>query len=255
MQILILEDEPIIAQNLTLQLKEVEPSATIMGPLASIRETLAFIANNHSPDLVLADIQLSDGVSFTALEKLPREIPIIFTTAFDEYALRAFRLNSVDYLLKPISVEDLKRAFEKFHFLQEKYQNTDFTTQLHEMLSGKINPSNYKQRFLVYSGKSVVPVSASDIEYFQKEEIIFLTDIQGHQFVTEFRSLDEIEELINPTIFYRANRQFLLNCKHIARFETDYLGKIHIYLKRKDHPEITISKDKAADFKRWMESN
>lgn len=97
MQILILEDEPIIAQNLTLQLREIEPNATIMGPLASIRETLAFISNNPNPDLVLADIQLSDGVSFTALEKLPREIPIIFTTAFDEYALRAFRLNSVDY--------------------------------------------------------------------------------------------------------------------------------------------------------------
>ncbi len=255
MNILILEDEPLIAKNLLIQIHYLEPQSNIIGPFASVRETIDYINSNPAPDLVLADIQLSDGVSFTALDKLPRHIPIIFTTAFDEYALRAFRLNSIDYLLKPISDSDLKRSFEKLYYLKEKYQNTDFTEQLHAVLSGNNSTQKFKQRFMVYSGKSVVPVPVVDISYFQKEEIIFLTDNSGHQYVTEFRSLDELEELVDPKLFYRANRQFLLNCNQIARFETDYLGKIHIHLHRKNHPEITISKDKAADFKRWLDAN
>ena len=254
MNILLLEDEPLIARNLLMQMQQLEPDAHIDGPFASVRETKEYLNTHPAPDLVLADIQLSDGISFTALELLPKHVPVIFTTAFDEYALRAFRLNSIDYLLKPISKEDLQRALAKYHLLIEKFNNTDFTKQLHQLLSGTHSQESYKQRFMVYSGKSVVPIIANDIAYFQKEEIIFLTDTNGKQFVTEYRSLDEVEDLLDPKIFYRVNRQFLLNSHQIARFETDYMGKIHLYLHQKNHPEIMISKDKAADFKRWMEA-
>ena len=253
MNILILEDEPLIGRNLQLQVLQLIPDAQISGPIASVRETLEFFKQHPIPDLILADIQLSDGVSFSALEKIPRHIPIIFTTAFDEFALRAFRLNSIDYLLKPISEEDLKRALDKFYLIREKYSNSDFTEQLHALLRGNQPAQTFKQRFMVYSGKSVVPVPVTDVAYFQKEEIIFLTDKNGHQYVTEFRSLDELEDLVDPKLYYRVNRQFLLNSTQIARFETDYMGKIHLFLHVKNHPEIAISKDKAADFKRWME--
>jgi two-component SAPR family response regulator len=139
MKILILEDEILIAKGLIVLIKQLEPQAEVIGPMASVRETTAWLEQNQAPDLVLADIQLSDGISFSALEKLDPKVPVIFTTAFDEYALKAFRLNSIDYLLKPIDETELKRALEKFHFLREKYLDTDFQQQMLSMLKGQKN--------------------------------------------------------------------------------------------------------------------
>jgi two-component system, LytTR family, response regulator len=253
MKILILEDEILIAKGLIVLIKQLEPQAEIIGPMASVRETIAWLEQNQTPDLVLADIQLSDGVSFNALEKLNPKTPVIFTTAFDEYALKAFRLNSIDYLLKPIDEEELKRAFEKFHLLKEKYLDASFQLQMLQMLQGKSTVDTYKTRFMVYSGKSIIPLPTSEIAYFQKEEIIFLTTKDGRQYVTEFRSLDEIQDLIDPATFYRANRQFLILGDQIAKFETDYMGKIILTLDMPSKMQIQISKDKASDFRKWIE--
>jgi DNA-binding LytR/AlgR family response regulator len=253
MKILILEDEILIAKGLIVLIKQLEPQAEVIGPMASVRETTDWLEQNEAPDLVLADIQLSDGISFNALEKLSPKMPVIFTTAFDEYALKAFRLNSIDYLLKPIDEVELKRAFEKFHLLKEKYLDVDFQQQMLQMLQGKSTTIAYKTRFLVYSGKSIIPLPTNEIAYFQKEEIIFLTTKDGRQYVTEFRSLDEIQDLIDPSIFYRANRQFLIRGDQIAKFETDYMGKIILTLEMANKMQIQISKDKASEFRKWIE--
>jgi two-component system, LytTR family, response regulator len=253
MKILILEDEILIAKGLMVLIHQLEPTAELIGPMASVRETIAFLEQNPPPDLVLADIQLSDGISFNALEKLDPKVPVIFTTAFDEYALKAFRLNSIDYLLKPIDEAELKRALEKFHLLREKYQDTDFQQQMLSMLQGQKTNQTFKSRFMVYSGKSIVPIPTHEVAFFQKEEIIFLTTKEGKQFVTEFRSLDEIQELIDPARFYRANRQFLIHGDRIAKFETDYMGKITLQLDMPGNMQIQISKDKAAEFRKWVE--
>lgn len=253
MKILILEDENLIAKGLIVLIKQLEPQAEIIGPLPSVRETIAWLEHNPNPDLVLADIQLSDGISFNALEKLNPKTPVIFTTAFDEYALKAFRLNSIDYLLKPVDEIELKRAFEKFHQLQEKYLDTDFQQQMLQMLQGKSSGNAFKSRFMVYSGKSIIPLPTIEIAYFQKEEIIFLTTNDGRQYVTEFRSLDEIQDLVDPSIFYRANRQFLIRGDQIAKFETDYMGKIILTLNMSNKIQIQISKDKASEFRKWVE--
>ena len=253
MRILLLEDEPLVGINLQQLIARLEPDAEINGPLASVRETNAWQQENEIPDLILADIQLSDGISFLALEHFPRHVPIIFTTAFDQFALRAFRLNSIDYLLKPVDESELKRALEKFHLLQSKFNDTAFTDQLHSLLKGNRNITNYKQRFMVFSGRSVVPVTTETIAWFVKDEIIFMNDRDGHQFVTEYRSLDELQELLDPQQFYRANRRFLINIHSIKRFETDDQNKIHIHLNIENHPEISVSKDKAADFKKWID--
>ena len=148
MKILILEDEILIAKGLIVLIKQLEPQAEVIGPMASVRETTDWLEQNEAPDLVLADIQLSDGISFNALEKLSPKTPVIFTTAFDEYALKAFRLNSIDYLLKPIDEVELKRAFEKFHLLKEKYLDVDFQQQMLQMLQGKSTTIAYKTRFI-----------------------------------------------------------------------------------------------------------
>ena len=137
--------------------------------------------------------------------------------------------------------------------LKEKYLDVDFQQQMLQMLQGKSSTSAYKTRFLVYSGKSIIPLPTNEIAYFQKEEIIFLTTKDGRQYVTEFRSLDEIQDLIDPSIFYRANRQFLIRGDQIAKFETDYMGKIILTLEMANKMQIQISKDKASEFRKWIE--
>ena len=253
MTILLLEDEVLIARGLQILLQELEPGAHIAGPLASVRECREWFASHPAPDLILADIQLSDGISFQALEQIPAGIPVIFTTAFDEYALRAFKINSIDYLLKPIDRKELQRALSKFHQLQDKFSNAEFRDQLLDVLQGRITKPAWKTRFLAYSGKSLVPVQASDAAWFQKEEIIFLNTTDQRQLVTEYRSLDEIQELCDPSKFYRANRQFLIQGDCVEKFETDEVGKISITMKGPEKLKIMVSKDKAADFRKWME--
>jgi DNA-binding LytR/AlgR family response regulator len=253
MRIVIFEDEPLLANHLERLVKSILPNCEVVAKLASVRECTAWINSKVHVDLILADIQLSDGVSFKALEQLDDQTPVIFTTAFDEYALKAFRMNSIDYLLKPIQEDELRQALLKLENLKIKYANSHFQNGLAGLLEGKESTTAYKTRFLVYSGKSMLLVQIHEIAFFSKQEIIFLGNLDGKQYVTEYRSLDEIQELINPEVFFRANRQFIIHEKAIDRFETDYMGKIHLKLKGEKTPEIHISKDKASEFKRWLE--
>jgi len=250
--ILILEDEPLVAENLLSLLRELEPGAVIHGPLASVRETRQWFAAHAVPDLILSDIQLSDGVSFDALQA-HTQVPVIFTTAYDEYAIRAFRLNSVDYLLKPIDLPELKAALDKFYSLRDKFNNEQFSANLRQLLQNFNTGPAYKERFAVHSGRSVVLVPVPEVVCFLKEqEVIFLFDKSGQRYVTDYRSLDEVEELVDPAAFFRANRQALVHLPYIAKYETDFTGKILITLRLKPVPEVVVSKEKAAGFKKWL---
>lgn len=252
MNILILEDEPLVAENLLFLLRGLEPDAVVHGPLASVRETRQWFATHTVPDLILSDIQLSDGVSFDALQA-HTQVPVIFTTAFDEYAIRAFRLNSVDYLLKPIDLPELKSSLDKFHALRDKFNNDQFSTNLRLLLQNFSAPQAYKERFAVHSGRSVVLVPVQEVVcFFKDQEVIFLFDKSGQRYVTDYRSLDEVEDLVDAAAFYRANRQALVHLPYIARYETDFTGKIFITLRLQPVPEVIVSKEKAAGFKKWV---
>lgn len=253
MRILILEDEPLIARSLSILIKKLLPDATIMGVLSSVRETIEFMNSGAEPDLIFADIQLSDGISFQALEHINKGIPIIFTTAFDEYSLRAFKLNSIDYLLKPIDELELKQSLDKLQFLKQKAEQPNFYATLHEWIHQTEAHPKFKHRFLAYSGKSIVPVSVHDVCSFEKEEIIFVRTREGKQWVTEYRSLDEIQELVDPSLFFRANRQTLIHVDCIQKFEVDFMGKINIQMNTPDKKIIQVSKDKASAFRNWIE--
>lgn len=253
MRILILEDEPLIAKSLSILIKKLLPDASIINIITSVRETIEFMNSGAEPDLIFADIQLSDGISFQALEHINKGIPIIFTTAFDEYSLRAFKLNSIDYLLKPIDEQELKQALDKLHFLKQKAEQPNFYDVLKELVNKNEMPSKFKHRFLAYSGKSIVPVSINDVCCFEKEEIIFVRTRDGKQYVTEYRSLDEIQEMVDPTVFFRANRQTLIHADFIQKFEVDFMGKINIQLNTPDKKIIQVSKDKASAFRNWVE--
>ena len=253
MKILIIEDEFLVAESLIGLVKEIEPSAVISGPTVSVRETKEWLANNEQPDLILSDIQLADGISLDIFSGEKIECPIIFTTAYNEYALRAFKVNSIDFLLKPIDKKELRLAFQKFHLLQAKFKNEAYLRQMMEMFSDISKSRKHKERFAVNVGRSVTLVALPEISAFIKEEIIYLVNTEGRKFITDYRSLDEIEELVDPAIFYRANRQCLIHLPSIESYRTDHTSKLQLKLKAIKE-EIAVSKEKAAEFKGWFDS-
>jgi two-component system LytT family response regulator len=251
MTILIIEDEFLVAESLMSLVMEIEPSAILVGPMASVKETKEWLQKNTQPDLILSDIQLADGISLDIFSGSKPECPIIFTTAYNEYALRAFKVNSIDYLLKPIDRKELQLAFQKFHLLQSKFSNEVYVRQMMEMFNDISKTRKYKERFAVHIGRSVTLVTLSEIAAFIKEEIIYLVNTEGKKFITDYRSLDEVEELVDPAIFYRANRQALVHLPAIESYRTDHTSKLQLKLKSIKE-EVTISKEKAAEFRQWF---
>jgi two-component system LytT family response regulator len=253
MKILLIEDEPLVAKNLENLVKQLEPTSTLLATIGSVKETLDWFKNNTEPDLILSDIQLSDGVSFDIFQEIQPQCPIIFTTAYDEYAIRAFKLNSIDYLLKPIDKEELRSAFEKF----KKLNNADgFKEQLNHLLSDLENRSTlpkFKTRFTAHHQRNIVAVTVERIACFFRDEVIWIQTTDNQRLITDYNSLDEIEELLNPAIFFRANRQFIANKQAIESYRTHFTGKIELKLVVSTKDEIVVSKEKAHQFRGWFE--
>lgn len=252
MKILVLEDEHLVAESLIKIIRQIEPDAVIEGPIVSVKEAKQVLARS-TPDLIIADIQLADGISLDVFTATRIQCPVIFTTAFNEYAIRAFKVNSIDYLLKPIDKKELKAAFDKFHLLQSKYGNEAYLQQISELFSDFKNNRKYKERFTAHYGRNILLIHVDEIAYFSKEEVIYLVHKDGKKFITDFRSLDEIEELLDPKLFYRGNRQYIVSLSHIESMRSDETSKIIVKMKLQQSPEIIVSKEKAASFRKWVE--
>jgi DNA-binding LytR/AlgR family response regulator len=252
MNILVIEDEWLVAESLMKLVRELEPKAVIDGPLPSVRESREWLQQHPLPDLILSDIQLEDGVSLDIFND-SINCPVIFTTAYNEFAIRAFKVNSIDYLLKPIDKADLESALKKFHLLQSKFSNEAYLRQMAELFNNFGNAKRYKERFAVHIGRSVALITVEEIAFFLKEEIIYLINREGKKFITDFRSLDEVQELIDPKVFYRVNRQCIVHLPFIESYRTDDTGKITLKMRNIKTEELIISKDKAAEFKRWFD--
>ena len=251
MRVLIIEDEPLVAKDLKNLVTKLEPEAELIGPLPSVSASRNWFASNASPDLVLSDIQLSDGISFDIFENLNLQCPIIFTTAYDAYAIRAFKLNSIDYLLKPIDEKDLLSALAKYKGLVKSAHLDD---QLKSLLDhwGK-EQRKYKERFLSVQRNSLVPVNVDEIMMFHKEELIFIHTNQNEKLISEHPTLDELESLVDPEKFFRVNRQYLIHILAVARIKTTHKG-LSVQIKPPHTIEIDISREKATAFKRWLEN-
>lgn len=249
MNILIIEDETWAAKDLQNLIFKVEPSATILDIISSVQGALKWLQNNPSPDLIFSDIQLSDGISFEIFEKLHLQCPIIFTTAFDDYAIRAFKLNSIDYLLKPVDEKELMSALTKFKSLSSE---NILGEQLKALVSswGQSN-KKYKERFLTLHRNTLVPVAQNDIAFFHKEELIYLHTMNNEKFISEHHTVDEIETLLNPEVFFRVNRQYIIHIQSVDRVKTTHKG-LTVQLKPNFHTEIDISREKAVAFKSWL---
>lgn len=247
MKVLIIEDEAPAYRRLSKLIQDCDSSAEITGIIQSVKEGIEWFGTNPAPDLIFSDIQLADDLSFTIFRELNITTPIIFITAYDEYAINAFKFYSIDYLLKPINVEDLKKSLEKYKTLHYKSQVGSF-----EELFNKFIEKKYRERFLVYSGDSLVPVNCGEIAYFISEDgaTMFFTHTKKRYFLNE--SLDNLELELNPGDFFRANRQIILSVKSIDKIHNYGLQKLKISVKPEIESEIIISKLKATQFKDWL---
>jgi len=253
MKILVIEDELLVAESLMKIVRQLEPSAELIGPIPTVKASLKWLSENIQPDLILSDIQLADGISLDIFYEQKINCPIIFTTAYNEYAIRAFKVNSIDYLLKPVDKKELQEAFQKFHLMQSKFANKLYLDEMKELFKDLHKGRQYKERFAVHLGRSVTLIPIDDIALFIKEELIFLINRDGNRFITDFRSLDEVEELVDPKIFYRVNRQQLVHLPFIESYRGDDTGKLNLRLRVIKTIDSVVSKEKAAEFKKWFD--
>jgi two-component system LytT family response regulator len=250
MKAVIVEDEIIAAQNLQRLIEQIDSSIEIIAVLKSIKKSVEWFSANPAPDLVFMDIHLSDGASFSIFEKVKIKAPIIFTTAYDEYALKAFEVNSVDYLLKPINTENLQRAIEKFReFKETKSSNEDVIANMLSMFQKE--KTIYKSSFLMPHKDKFIPLSVSDIAYIYLEnQVVKIVTFDNHTYY-ENDSLEKLQQQLDPTKFFRANRQFIISHKAIKDISAWFDSKLSVNLSVEVPEKIIVSRLKASEFKEW----
>lgn len=251
--VLVIEDEPLLAKALINSIDNLCHQAVVEPPVASVREMKIRAASSPPPALIFADIQLSDGLSLEALDLFPVSTAVIFTTAFDQYALRVFRYNALDYLLKPVSNAELAQAITKYLALLD---SSEHQTAIHYAgLTRDMAPHSTPElkRLMLKKGKLVVPLPVSQVGViFLEETVVWVYDLQGQHYISDFRSLDEIEIALNKQAWFRANRQTLVAKSAIFGFEHEENGKLLLHTGMKLKQQVSISKDKSASFKRWL---
>jgi len=255
MKVLIVEDESLAARTLAGMVHNLPGNPTVIGTVEGIAQAVEWLNANGQPDLVFMDIQLSDGVSFEIFERYDLTAPVIFTTAYDQYAIQAFKVNSIDYLLKPISQDELEAAWSKFLRLKENNvadQQDPALRSVMQQLLKQDGKQLYKERFLVPYRGGYVPVSAKDVAYFVKDELIYLYTTTGQRYVTDFTSIEQIEHVLHPEQFFRANRQVILARSVIESLRTTINGKVQVKLKGFPELAIDVSREKARAFKEWL---
>lgn len=250
MKILIVEDEELAVKKLQKTLAVVDETAEVIGCTDSIKSTVEWLEENPQPDLILMDIELADGQSFEIFNLTDVKSPVIFTTSYDEFALKAFKVNSVDYLLKPIQKDELQAAVIKFQKLKT---NTDVNIDsLVKELQQKLQPKEYRKRFLVKLGQKLISVEISEVAYFYSDgRLNFFKTTDNKKFVVDY-TMDELEEMLDPKMYFRISRSLYVSVKSIARID-DYFGnRLILGLKPEVDKEALVSREKVTDFKKWM---
>ena len=252
MKVLIVEDEKMAANRLEKLLLELDETIEILDKLDSVKRTIKWLEENEA-DLLFFDIQLADGLSFEILEQVEVKTPIIFTTAFDEYAIKAFKVNSIDYLLKPIDPKDLKNALDKYH---ERFSVNKQTNGIDmQALAIAMNQltKRYKERFVVKIGEHIKTVEVKDIRYlYSQEKMTFVNDIHNKKYIIDY-TLEQVGDLIDPEEFYRINRKYLISMKAIKDIVAYSNSRLRIVLKDSDEMDAIVSREKVQDFKRWLD--
>lgn len=255
MKAVIIEDEEIIANVLQGKIKKVAADVEVIAVLPSLKTARRWFGENAEPDLLFMDIQLSDGVSFDIFNEFSLKCPVIFTTAYDEYAIRAFRVNGVDYLLKPVKETELAAAIDKCRKLTDiKERPPADITELIRSLANPSAASKYKEKFIINVRNQWMPVNTKDIACFCKEVLNYIYLFNGEKYMIDYVTLEEVEELLDPRQFYRANRQFIINIEALQSVKPVENSKLVVRLKEPNHKlEIDMSRLKSPEFKKWMD--
>lgn len=252
MHVLIIEDEELGAMKLRKMLATLYDDIEIDGITDSIESTVAWLSENPSPDLIFMDIELSDGQSFEIFNLATVKCPVIFTTSYDEYALRAFKVNSVDYLLKPIQKEELEQAVEKFRNNFSQNPGAGNVELLLKDLHHKLGIKEYRKRFLVKAANKLVSVEVSDIQYFYAEgRVTFFKTSDNRKFIVDY-TIEELEQMLDPSEFFRISRPFLVAVRSIDKIEDFFGNRLILKLKPNTEKEALVSREKVTDFKIWM---
>jgi DNA-binding LytR/AlgR family response regulator len=251
MKVLLVEDEPLAQEKLKDLVLQYDPSIEIAAILDSVTDATEFLKKHPNTDLVFMDIQLSDGICFEIFKNIQVDQPVIFTTAYDQYALEAFKTNSIDYLLKPISYSELEAALLKYQKLRPGLPSFD-PDVLRDMVMG-IKKSDFKQRFLIKVGNSMQFIAASDIAYFLADDkTVYLTpQHKKDRFIVD-HTLEELEKLLDPNEFYRINRKFIIRIDSIKAIHTYFNSRLILELNAPCDLDIIISRERVSDFKNWL---
>jgi two-component system, LytTR family, response regulator LytT len=249
MEVLIVEDEGHTARRLESLLKEIDPNITILNKLDSISSAVDwFKGTTQLPDLVFMDIRLADGLSFEIFSQVSIKQPVVFTTAYDEYTLKAFKVNSIDYLLKPIEKDALEGSLRKFQELKQTPHD------ISKVIQQLVQQKNYRSRFLVATRDGFASVFADDIAYFYSSQRITHLVTKDNRLFTLDDTLEELEQQLDPKYFFRANRQFILQHKSIISIKNYFNGKLKVLTTPPGKEDIIVSRDKATGFKAWMDN-
>jgi len=252
MEILIIEDEAIAAERLQMMIQQADKSMEVLEVLDTVSASQKWLQENPAPDLIFLDIQLADGLSFEIFETVKIESPIIFTTAYDHYALKAFKLNSIDYLLKPMVQDELEAAIKKFKTNIAEPQLID-TQELINMMSNRSN-KKYKERFVIKVGDHIKTVLTRDVTMFYGEDkATYLLSNNSKKFIIDY-SLDQLVEMLHPNSFFRINRKFIINVSEIADIVMFSNSRLKIVLNNVNETnDMIVARDRVSDFKRWLD--
>jgi len=260
MQVLIVEDEPLAVKKLERLLNEVAFDLKVVGTAGSIRAAVEWLEANPAPDLIFLDIELSDGQSFEIFQRTRVKSPVIFVTSYDEFALQAFKVNSVDYLLKPVQREDLANAIAKYRDLKAQYArdasplSASIESLLMSLAGGPAAPAQkaYRSRFLVKHLQKYVTVDVTDIAYFWSEgRVNFFKNRAGQKYLVEY-TMEEIEAMLDPQDWFRVSRQFIVSVPSVAEIHPFFNNRLKLHLAPKEPEEVTVSRERVADFKVWL---
>jgi two-component system response regulator LytT len=247
MRILIVEDETAAFENLKDILLSTDPEIQIAGNTESVRQTVQWLKTNRLPDLIFMDIHLSDGSAFSVFSKVNLEVPVIFTTAYDEYAIEAFKVNSIDYLLKPIKTEEVKRALQKFKRLTHR-DVLDYLSQMKELTKKQ----KYADKILVPVNDRLQPVDLNDISCIYTTEKKTWIYLRNGSSLPYFKSLEQIQSSLDPDDFIRANKQFIIARTAVKNITIWFDSRLLVNIDIEPPERIYVSKNKAAEFKAWL---
>jgi DNA-binding LytR/AlgR family response regulator len=251
MNVLIVEDEPLAAIRIEKLAKEINSQIIVLDKIDSVAASVAWLTNNTAPDLILMDIQLADGMSFQIFDRCNVTAPVIFITAFDEYAIKAFKVNGIDYILKPVDKEQLSNAFTKL----DNLSRPRVTQQMLESMMNTMQAmtKNYKERFVIKVGEHLKTVATADILYFYTvDKTTFAHANDGRRYILD-HTMDQVEAILDPARFFRINRKYLVSLVAIRDMITHSNSRLKLILTSSEDTDIIVARERVLEFKAWLE--